>query len=114
MPCVFIKDDFDIFHSRAAVQVDDAANTLAVFPDRVLVAGEKQQRQIARRMSEGMCRICLCDQHKQVAEAGSCENKIALFIRLVERNHAFIPAEPVKHGVGVFDFAVVALKGNIG
>ena len=64
-------------------------------------------------MAECMRGIGFGDQREQVTEAGGSENKIALFVRLVQGDHAFIPAEPVKYAVWIFDFAVIAFEYKI-
>lgn len=114
VPRILVEDDLDVLQTGPAVQVDHPAHAFAVFADRVLVPGEEQERQIARRVAEGMRSIGLRDQRKDIAEAGGSQDKIALFVRLVQRDHAFVPAEPVKHRVRVFDFAVIALENHIG
>lgn len=84
MPRILIKDDLDVFQPRAAIQVHHAAYAFAVFSDRVLVPGEEEQREPARRVAECMRGIGFGDQREQVTEAGGSENKIALFVRLVQ------------------------------
>ena len=49
---------------------------------------------------------------EQIAEGGGGEDKVALFVRLIERNDLFVAAEPVKDRIRVVDPAVVGLEGD--
>lgn len=74
---ILIKDDLDILHAVAAVQIDRTAHTLTVPPDRVLITRDEQQRQVLRCFSEGRRIVRLGDERKQVAESGRSKHEIA-------------------------------------
>lgn len=74
---ILIKDDLDIPHAIAAVQIDRTAHTLTVPPNRVLITRDEQQRQVLRRFPEGHRIVRLGDERKQVAESGRGKHEIA-------------------------------------
>ena len=59
---ILIENDFDVFQSGTTVHIDDTAHALPIFADRILIAGQEQQRQLARGTAEGMGGIGLGKQ----------------------------------------------------
>ena len=112
MTGVFVKNCVDVAGAACTIKADDAAHAVAVAADRVAVACEEEQRQVARGAAEGRVAVRARAEDEQIAEGGGGEDKVALFVRLIERNDLFVAAEPVKDRIGVVDPAVVGLEGD--